>query len=145
MVKKSCFCNRPWRPIVLWDVEDPTFSLDSRLTDGGKVFSLTRRPPFTPQEDSSYSFLLRGWVDSRAIVRLKGLGKLKKIHLIGTRTRDLPVCSIVPQPTTLPRGPNIWTWVILNWNEVRTSCLPQRDSTASPYSDVVTGFNLVLA
>jgi hypothetical protein len=33
-------------------------------------------------------------------VRLEGLGQLKKIHLIGTRTRDLPVCSIVPQPTT---------------------------------------------
>jgi hypothetical protein len=39
------------------------------------------------------------------MVRLDGLGQLKKIHLIGTRTRDLPVCSIVPQPTTLPRAP----------------------------------------
>jgi hypothetical protein len=36
-------------------------------------------------------------------VRLEGLGQLKKIHLIGTRTRDLPACSIVPQPTKLPR------------------------------------------
>jgi hypothetical protein len=25
---------------------------------------------------------------------------IEKIHLIGTRTRDLPACSIVPQPTT---------------------------------------------
>jgi hypothetical protein len=32
------------------------------------------------------------------------LGKLKKIHLIGTWTRDLAVCSIVHQPTTLPRA-----------------------------------------
>jgi hypothetical protein len=32
--------------------------LDNRLTDGGKVVSLTHRPPFTPQEDSWYSFLL---------------------------------------------------------------------------------------
>jgi hypothetical protein len=30
---------------------------------------------------------------------------IEKIHLIGTRTRDLPACSIVPQPTTLPRAP----------------------------------------
>jgi hypothetical protein len=30
---------------------------------------------------------------------LEGLGQLKKIHLIGTRTCDLPACSIVPQPT----------------------------------------------
>jgi hypothetical protein len=56
--KKSYPCNRPWRPIGLWDVGAPTFSLDSRLTDGGKVVSLTRRPPFSPQEDSWYSFLL---------------------------------------------------------------------------------------
>jgi hypothetical protein len=32
--------------------------LDNRLTDGGKVVSLTRRPPFTPEEVSWYSFLL---------------------------------------------------------------------------------------
>jgi hypothetical protein len=32
--------------------------VDSRLTDGGEVVSLTRRPSFTPQEDSWYSFLL---------------------------------------------------------------------------------------
>jgi hypothetical protein len=38
-------------------------------------------------------------------VRLEGLGKLKKIHLIGTQSRDLPASSIVPQPTTLPRVP----------------------------------------
>jgi hypothetical protein len=38
-------------------------------------------------------------------VRLEGLGKLKKIHLIGTRTRDVSACSIVPQSTTLPRAP----------------------------------------
>jgi hypothetical protein len=24
---------------------------------------------------------------------------------VGNRTRDLPVCSAVPQPTALPRGP----------------------------------------
>jgi hypothetical protein len=32
--------------------------LHNRHTDGGKVVSLTRRPPFTPQESSWYSFLL---------------------------------------------------------------------------------------
>jgi hypothetical protein len=32
--------------------------LDNRFTDGGEVVSLTRRPPFTPQEVSWYSFLL---------------------------------------------------------------------------------------
>jgi hypothetical protein len=39
------------------------------------------------------------------MVPLEGLGKLKKSNdLIGTRTRDLPACGIVPQPTTLPRA-----------------------------------------
>jgi hypothetical protein len=46
---------------------------------------------------------VRGWVDPRAIVRLEVLGKSKKNNdLIGTRTRDIPACSIVPQQTTLP-------------------------------------------
>jgi hypothetical protein len=43
-------CSRPWRPIGLWDVEAPTFSLDSRLTDGGAVVSLTRRSLFIPRK-----------------------------------------------------------------------------------------------
>jgi hypothetical protein len=39
-------------------------------------------------------------------VRLEGLGQLKKSnYLIGNLTRDLPDCTIVPQPTTLPRAP----------------------------------------
>jgi hypothetical protein len=38
-------------------------------------------------------------------VRLEGLDKLGgKIHLIGTRSSDLTACSIVSQPTTLPRA-----------------------------------------
>jgi hypothetical protein len=40
-------------------------------------------------------------------MRLEGLGKLKRSHLIGTQSRDLPACSIVPQPTTLPRAPQL--------------------------------------
>jgi hypothetical protein len=37
-------------------------------------------------------------------MRLEGLGKLKKIHLIGIRSRDLPACSIVPQPKDKQSG-----------------------------------------
>jgi hypothetical protein len=40
-------------------------------------------------------------------VRLEGLGQLKKIHIIGTRTCDLLTCRIVPHPTTLSRAPLI--------------------------------------
>jgi hypothetical protein len=32
--------------------------VDNRLIDGNEVVSPTRRPPFTPQEDSWFSFLL---------------------------------------------------------------------------------------
>jgi hypothetical protein len=32
--------------------------LESWFTNGNEVVSLMRRPPFTPQEDSWYSFLL---------------------------------------------------------------------------------------
>jgi hypothetical protein len=36
-------------------------------------------------------------------VRLEGLRQLKISNdLIGNHTRDLPACSVVPQPTTLP-------------------------------------------
>jgi hypothetical protein len=42
-------------------------------------------------------------VDARAVVRLEGLGKLKKSTSSGIRSRELPACSVVPQPTTLPR------------------------------------------
>jgi hypothetical protein len=53
------------------------------------------------------------------IVRMEGVGKLKIIRLVGTRTRDIPTCSIVPQPTTLPRAP--WETAVLpssalNWS-----------------------------
>jgi hypothetical protein len=53
-VKESYPCNRPWRPIGLWDVEVPTSCLHNRLTDVVKVVSLRRRPPFTPEKDSWY-------------------------------------------------------------------------------------------
>jgi hypothetical protein len=50
-------CNRPWRPIGLWDVEAPTFSRQS-----AHRWWWGRQPhapaALYPQEDSWYSFLL---------------------------------------------------------------------------------------
>jgi hypothetical protein len=55
----------------------------------------------TPQEDSWYSFLLEA-ESTPGPVRQEGLGQLKKSNdLIRISTRDLPACSIVPQPTML--------------------------------------------
>jgi hypothetical protein len=40
-------------------------------------------------------------------VRLEGLGKLKKQNdHVGSRTLDLPACSIAPQPFKLSRNPS---------------------------------------
>jgi hypothetical protein len=39
------------------------------------------------------------------MIWLEGLGKFKEIsYLIGNRIRVLPNCSIVSEPTTLPRA-----------------------------------------
>jgi hypothetical protein len=54
-------------------------------------------------------------VDPRAIVQLEGLGQLVKTNnIIEIRTRDLPACSLVPQPTTLPRAPKFTFTVHFN-------------------------------
>jgi hypothetical protein len=51
----------------------------NRLTDVGKVVSLTLRLRFTPQ-DSRYLFMLEaeGCVNARVTLRLEGLGKLER-------------------------------------------------------------------
>jgi hypothetical protein len=55
------------------------YLLNNRLIDGGKVVSLTRWPPFTPKNIPRIFLVLI------AIVRLEGLGQLKKSNdLIGT-------------------------------------------------------------
>jgi hypothetical protein len=75
-------------------VEAPTFSLDSQLTDGGKVVSLICLLVFNPQEDSWYSFLLEA--ESTPAGRIRSTEK--RIHLIEIQTHDLLACRIVAQP-----------------------------------------------
>jgi hypothetical protein len=61
--------------------------------------------PFTPRIIPGTHFCSRQSVNHGAIAQVEGLGQLKKIHLIGTPSRDLLDCSLVPQPTTLLQGP----------------------------------------
>jgi hypothetical protein len=58
----------------------------------------------TPQKDSSYSFLLEAesTQDHSAAGRIRSIGKSSD-HIVN-RIHDLSACSLVPQPTTLPRG-----------------------------------------
>jgi hypothetical protein len=49
---------------------------------------------------------IRGSTGPSALVRQKGRGQLGNSYdFIGNRTRDFPACSIMPQPTMLPRAP----------------------------------------
>jgi hypothetical protein len=80
--------------------------LDNRLTDGGEVVSLTRRPHlYPPRKIPGTRFFKR-------LSRPQGhsaAGRIRSIEkssdLIRIRTRDLPACSIGPQSTTLPIAP----------------------------------------
>jgi hypothetical protein len=77
--------------------------------DGGEVVSLTRRPP-------SISWKIpQGWVNSRAIVWLEGLGNFKKeINFVGNRNRNFPASSIAPGSITLKHAPRFLNISICN-------------------------------
>jgi hypothetical protein len=111
----------PWRPMVLWDIEAPIFSRQSahRWRWGCQPYAPTGGP--LPQRQFLVLISVRGWVDPRDIVRLEGLGQLKKSNdLIGNRTRDLRLCSILSQRTTLPRVSKVSATFIKTWQ----SCTP---------------------
>ena len=67
---------------------------------GGKVVRPTHRPPLPHRKISCYTFLLKA-----AAGRIVSMKNSK--DKIGNRTRDLPACSAVPEPTALPRAPNL--------------------------------------
>jgi hypothetical protein len=93
--------NRLSKPIGLWDVKDPTLSRKSahRCRQGFQPYAPAAL--YSPETFFYFWFIFlleTEW--SQGLVRLEGLSKLKNkfIHRIGWRTRDLPVCSIVPEP-----------------------------------------------
>jgi len=75
--------------------------------ENGKVVSPTHRPPLPPVNIPGTHFC---WRLSRpqghsAAGRIMSMNHSK--DTIGNRTRDLPACSPVPQPSALSRGPQM--------------------------------------
>jgi len=75
--------------------------------EGGKVVSRTHRPPLPPGNIPGTHFCSRlsqsqGHSAAGRIMPMKNSS-----DTIGNRTRDLPACSAVPQPTTPQRVPKI--------------------------------------
>jgi hypothetical protein len=97
-VKVKLSLYRPGRPLGLREVEAPKFT-DIRLIDGVKVVSPMQRPLFTPRKIPGTHFCQR-LSRSQGNSAAGGLGKLKNSTSSGTRTGNLPACSIVPQPAT---------------------------------------------
>jgi hypothetical protein len=78
-----------------------TRCVDSPLTDGGKPYT---PPPSTPHNSyfsAPFICLCYRLSNNQRLVGLEVLDKLKQIiHLIVSRSRDLPAFDTVPQPTT---------------------------------------------
>jgi hypothetical protein len=66
-----------------------------------KVVRLSAPDAFMTSKYSCYSFLLEA---ESTIVRPEGICLMKNFNdTVGNRTRDLPACSAVSQPTVPPR------------------------------------------
>ena len=75
--------------------------------EGGKVVNPTPRPPLPPGNILGTHFCWRlsepqGHSAAGRIMSMKNSN-----DTIGNRTRDLPACSAVPQPTALSRAPSV--------------------------------------
>jgi hypothetical protein len=66
-----------------------------------------------PKKYSLYSFLLEAESPQGHSTAGRIMSMKNSVDTIGNRTRDLPTCSSVPQPTALPRVPPIYLGYLL--------------------------------
>ena len=96
-----------YRPGVAQRVPGSYGSKISRqsVQEGGKVVNLTHRPHFPPGNPpgTHFCYRLSRPQGHSAIERIMSMKN--SIDNIGNRTRDLPTCSAVQEPTALPRAP----------------------------------------
>ena len=80
--------------------------------DGGKDMSLTHRPPLPPGNNLVIMSRPQGHSTIGRIMSLKNSN-----GTIGNRTRDLPVCSVVPYPL-LHRPPYIYIYIYIKIGKI---------------------------
>jgi hypothetical protein len=108
----------PSRPVGLWEVEGPTLSKTVGPQTAVRLSALSAGRDLPPER-----FLIlisvRRWVNLRAIAQLEK-NSILFYDLIGNRTRDLLVCSIVPHPRYAFDSPVVW-WLIKLRNQFEVS------------------------
>jgi hypothetical protein len=67
---------------------------DNRLTDGGKVVSVTHLPPFRKISSIHFCSRMSRPQGHNAVERIRSIEKPNVLS--GNRSRNLPACSIVP-------------------------------------------------
>ena len=100
-VKQSNY--KPVRPWAFQEVEAPGFQDNRNMMVVGSALHTGR---LYPKEIFLVLISVRGWVNTSAIVRPEGLCQWKIPMTLGNRSRGLPACIAVPQPTASPHTCN---------------------------------------
>jgi hypothetical protein len=100
--------------LQVWTGPECSRFQDNLTHEGDKVVSPTHRSPLPSQEIFLVLISVRGWVDPQGHSAARRIMSLKNSSdTIRNRTRDLPNCSAVPQPTAPPSDPI--TLSIISW------------------------------